>query len=97
MIVSFANQGTEDIYDGADTKAARQTLPKELWSVARRKLDLLHAAHSLHDLKAPPSNQLEKLKKEYAGKHSIRVNDQYRVIFEFGDGTAAGVMITDPH
>ena len=65
--------------------------------MARRKLDLLHAAHNLHDLKAPPSNQLEKLKREHAGKHSIRVNDQYRVIFEFSDGTAANVTITDPH
>lgn len=97
MIASFADQGTQDIYHGADTKAARKTLPKELWGVAKRKLDMVHAAHSLHDLKAPPNNQLEKLKKELAGKYSIRINDQWRVIFDFADGTASNVFIGDPH
>jgi proteic killer suppression protein len=97
MIASFADQGTRDIYDGTDTKAARKTLPKELWAVARRKLDMLDAAHRLEDLKVPPNNKLEKLKKGLAGKYSIRINDQWRVIFAFTGGTASEVLIKDYH
>ena len=97
MIASFADQGTKDIYDGADTKASRKTLPKELWNVAKRKLDSLNAAQMLHDLKAPPNNKLEKLKGDLAGKHSIRVNEQWRIVFEFSNGTASNVVIVDYH
>jgi toxin HigB-1 len=97
MIASFADVGTRDVYDGADTKAARKTLSKELWSVARRKLDMLDAAHTLDDLKVPPNNKLKKLKKDLAGKYSIRINDQWRVIFAFAGGTASEVLIKDYH
>lgn len=97
MIASFADQGTEDVYNGDDTKVARKALPKELWGVARRKLDMLDAALSLQDLKVPPNNKLEKLKKEYAGKYSIRINDQWRLIFAFDGGTASNVLIKDYH
>jgi proteic killer suppression protein len=97
MIASFADHGTKDIYNGDDTKAARKTLPKQLWSIAARKLDMLNGAHILQDLKVPPNNKLEKLKKEYAGKYSIRINDQYRVIFAFDSGTASDVEIKDYH
>lgn len=95
MITSFADQGTRDIYDGADTKAARKKLPKELWNIARRKLDMLDAARNVSDLKVPPNNRLEKLKKEFAGKLSIRINDQWRVVFAFQDGNASEILIVD--
>jgi toxin HigB-1 len=97
MIASFADPGTRDIYNGADTKAARKTLSKELWSVARRKLDMLDAAHSLEDLKVPPNNKLAKLKRDLAGKYSIRICDQWRVIFVFAGGMASEVLIKDYH
>jgi proteic killer suppression protein len=97
MIAGFADRGTQDIYDGADTKAARKTLPKELWNVARRKLDMLAAAHNIADLKVPPNNHLEKLKKQYDGKYSIRINDQWRIVFAFASGTASEVLIVDYH
>jgi proteic killer suppression protein len=97
MITGFANHGTRDIYDGADTKAARKTLPKGLWTVGRRKLDMLDAAQNVSDLKVPPNNHLEKLKKEYAGKFSIRINDQWRVVFAFQNGNASEVLIVDYH
>lgn len=97
MIVSFGDKGTEDIYHGINSKEARATLPKELWPVARRKLDMIDAAHELQDLKAPPSNRLEALKGDLAAWHSIRINDKYRVIFQWKDGGAHEVTIVDYH
>ncbi|MBZ0117928.1 MAG: type II toxin-antitoxin system RelE/ParE family toxin [Sandaracinaceae bacterium] len=97
MIVSFGDKGTEDIYHGINSKEARATLPKELWPVARRKLDMIDAAHDLQDLKAPPSNRLEALKGDLAGWHSIRINDKYRVIFQWKNGGAHEVTIVDYH
>lgn len=97
VIASFASKGTEDIFHGLDTKAARATCPKTLWAVARRKLDMLDAAAAVGDLKAPPANRLERLKGDLAGSYSIRVNDQYRVVFSFDGGRAEGVKIVDYH
>ena len=97
MITGFADQGSEDIYDGNDTRAARQTLPTPLWPIAVRKLDLLENAQELRDLAAPPSNRLEKLKGRLAGRYSIRINAQYRVVFAFESGQASEVQIVDYH
>jgi len=97
VIVSFGDPGTHDIYDGTESRAARQTLPKTLWTVARRKLDMVHAASQLRDLRVPPSNRLEALSGDLAGKYSIRINDQYRVVFAFESGSARDVTITDYH
>ena len=97
MIRSFADNGTQSIYDGESTRAARQTCPETIWNVARRKLAYLNAARDLRDLKAPPSNQLEALKRDRHGQHSIRINDQYRVCFRWADGDAYDVEITDFH
>jgi toxin HigB-1 len=97
MIVSFRNQGTEDVYDGVDSKLARKTCPSEIWRVARRKLDYLDAAKLLSDVAAPPQNRLEKLKKDRAGQHAIRINDQYRVCFVWTPAGPADVEITDYH
>lgn len=96
MIQSFRDRTTEDIYNGVDSKAAR-AIPRSVWAVAVRKLDMLGAAHDLQDLRVPPGNRLEALKgllKEY---HSIRVNDQFRIVFRWTEGNASDVWITDYH
>ena len=95
MIKSFADQVTEDIYNGKNTKAARRIEPR-VWPVAARKLDILNAAMSLADLKSP-GTQLEKLRGSYAGWWSIRVNDQYRIVFRFDGGNALDVRCKDTH
>jgi toxin HigB-1 len=95
-ISSFADDPTEDIYNGVDSRKARKIL-KGIWSVAVRTLDMVNAAHDVLDLKAPPGNRLEKLKGDLAGKYSIRVNDQYRIVFAFANGNASEVQITDYH
>lgn len=96
-IVSFADSGTEDLFDGTDSKAARRVCPSTSWAVARRKLDLLNAATLLADLKFPPGNRLEALKGDRAGQHSIRINDQYRICFFWTDQGAQAVEIVDYH
>ena len=62
-----------------------------------RKLGLVDAAEKLEDLRVPPGNRLEKLKGRRAGQHSIRVNDQWRICFEWKDGNAYEVEIVDYH
>lgn len=96
MIRAFADQGTEDLYHGKSSKHARK-VPKSIWRVVQRKLDLLNRAVSLRDLRVPPSNRLEKLRGNLEGFHSIRVNDQYRIIFAFRDGDAYDVQVLDYH
>jgi len=96
MIKSFGSKGTEDLYHGNPSKDARQ-IPGTLWKAAFRKLDMLNAAFELEDLRVPPGNRLEALRGSMKGKYSIRINDQYRVIFVFRDGHAYDVEITDYH
>jgi proteic killer suppression protein len=96
MIITFLSEATGDIYDGLESKQARK-IPQSIWGVAQRKLDLLNAAHSLIDLKSPPANRLEALKGRLKNKYSIRINDQYRLMFEFRDGNAYEVEIIDYH
>lgn len=96
MIVDFADKATADIFHGMDSREAR-AIPSDIWPVARRKLDALNGAHVLHDLRVPPANRLEKLKGTLAGRFSIRINRQFRVIFRFEDGRASEVRITDYH
>lgn len=97
MIISFKDQGTEDIFDGIDTKDARRQCPIDCWKVARRKLDQLNIALSLEDIKVPPGNRLEALKGDRNGQHSIRINDQYRVCFTWTQEGASEVEIVDYH
>ncbi|HUQ20571.1 MAG TPA: type II toxin-antitoxin system RelE/ParE family toxin [Gemmatimonadaceae bacterium] len=97
MIVGFRNRGTEDVFHNEDTKAARKTCPKSIWRVAQRKLDYLQAAAVLSDLRIPPQNKLEKLKRDRAGQHAIRINDQYRICFIWTDKGPDEVEITDYH
>ena len=87
---------TEDIWKGENSTAARK-IPRELWRTAQRKLDMLHAAHELGDLKAPPGNRLEKLKGDFKDHYSIRINDQYRIVFKWTPGFAEEVKIVDYH
>ena len=97
VIVSFADAGTEDIFDDEDSKKARKTCPENLWKVANRKLDILNQAAALKDLKSPPGNMLEALKGERKGQHSIRINQQYRLCFTWTDEGPSLVEITDYH
>jgi proteic killer suppression protein len=79
LINSFADAGTEDVFDGNATKAALRVCPRVLWNVARRKLDQINAAIRLETLRVPPGNRLEPLKGERVGQYSIRINDKYRI------------------
>ncbi len=97
MIQTFRGQGTEDVFDDADTRAARKTCPQELWRVARRKLAYLDAASVLGDLAVPPNNRLEKLSGDRKGEHSIRINDQYRICFRWTESGPEDVEIVDYH
>jgi proteic killer suppression protein len=96
VIVSFGDATTADIYHGSDTKAARR-LPREIWTRVQRKLDLLNACTSVEDLRIPPANRLEKLKGDFAGFYSIRVNEQYRIVFRIAKGHCQDVRCTDYH
>jgi len=99
VIITFADQETADIYHGIDSKKARKKLAKVLWEKAQTKLDMLNRAKRLEDLKAPPNNRLEKLVGQLVGKHSIRINDQYRIIFiwEQDKSGVSEVRIIDYH
>lgn len=96
MIINFKSQPTQDIYDGINSKEARK-IPLTAWKVAQRKLDMINAALNISDLKVPPGNRLEPLKGNLEGLHSVRINDQYRIIFRFKDCNAYDVEITDYH
>jgi proteic killer suppression protein len=97
VIRSFADAATEDLFNGRDTRLARRACPRALWSVARRKLDQLNRVRTLPELRAPPGNRLERLRGGRAGQYSIRINEQYRLCFQWEDGYADEVEITDYH
>lgn len=97
VITSFADKASQDLFNGVDSKDARRRLGRELWPVAHRKLDLLNAAHDISDLRVPPANRLEALKGKLKGKWSIRINDQYRVVFAWKAGEASEVEVVDYH
>ncbi len=96
MIASFADKATEALFQGERGKAIRR-IPADIRSTAVRKLDLLNAAHDLQDLRVPPGNRLETLKGDLRGKHSIRINDQWRIVFRWESGDAHDVEIEDYH
>ena len=97
VINSFQNRGTEDIFDGFDTRAASRLCPQTLWPTARRKLDQINRVRELRDLAIPPGNRLERLRGDRAGQYSIRINDQYRICFRWEAGDTYEVEITDYH
>ena len=96
MIASFSDAATEALFHGEGGKAVRK-LPPTIRSAALRKLDLLNAATELRDLRAPRGNRLEALRGDLQGKHSIRVNDQWRIVFGWESGDAYEVGIVDYH
>ncbi len=96
MIGGFADAATEDIWNGQETKAAR-TIPKSVWPVVRRKLDLLNRVARLDALRVPPGNRFEALKGQWAGFYSIRVNDGYRITFRFHEDHFYEVRCTNYH
>jgi proteic killer suppression protein len=97
MIRSFADRGTEDLFNRVNSGAARRVCPPGLWAAARRKLDQLNAAVSIRSLAIPPGNRLEVLRGPRKGQHSIRINDQYRVCFVWQTGGAEDVEVVDYH
>jgi proteic killer suppression protein len=96
MIINLADQTTEDIFHGFDTKQARR-IPSVVCGIALRKLDMVNATHELKDLRVPPGNRLKQLKGRSAGSYSIRINDQFRIVFKWIEGNAKDVLITDYH
>jgi proteic killer suppression protein len=96
VIESFANRLAEDLFDDRRSKAVLRFSP-ELIRAARRKLLYLHDAAGLGDLRHPPGNRLEALKGEWKGFHSIRINDQRRIVFRWDAGNAHEVQVVDYH
>lgn len=93
MIKSFSCKETEKVFNGEKSKK----LPPDLIKIAKRKLDMLHFAHKEIDLLIPPANRFEHLKGVLYGYCSIRINNQYRIVFKFKNGNAENVKITDYH
>jgi proteic killer suppression protein len=93
MILNFGSKDTEKVWKGEFAKS----LPTEIQETARRKLRMLNSSQSLNDLMVPPSNRLEKLKGDLKEFHSIRINDQWRIIFKWSQGNAESVEIMDYH
>jgi toxin HigB-1 len=97
MIQSFKDGGTDDIFNGVNSKEARKKCPSSVWKIAIRKLDQLDSVTSLQDLKVPPGNQLEALSGNRKAQYSIRVNDQYRICFKWMDQGPDDVEIVEYH
>ena len=97
MIQFFKNTGTEDVFNGENTIAARKICPSSIWKVAARKLDQIDSVSALSELKIPPSNKLEALSGDRKGQHSIRINDQYRICFVWTESGPDHVEIVDYH
>jgi proteic killer suppression protein len=97
VIISFQNKGTEDVFNGRNTKKARNVCPQDVWRIAIRKLDQLDSVESLEELRIPPANRLELLHGNRLGQFSIRINDQYRICFNWTDQGPSNVEIVDYH
>ncbi|HXY57457.1 MAG TPA: type II toxin-antitoxin system RelE/ParE family toxin [Methylocystis sp.] len=93
MIQSFADPETELIWSGRRSRK----LPPDIQAPALRKLRVLNQARALRDLRVPPGNRLEALKGDRAGRHSIRINDQWRICFIWSEGGPSHVTIVDYH
>ena len=93
MIISFGNKETEKIWNAEKVKK----FPNEIQDIARRKLRMLNNSQNIADLQIPPSNRLEKLKGSLKDFYSIRINNQWRIIFKWNTGNASGVEVIDYH
>ena len=96
MIITFGHRATSDLYHGIASSRARK-IPVQIKEMALYKLDVLNAAESLEDFKSPPGNRLEALKGDFSGFHSIRINNQWRIVFRWQDSGAHDVQIIDYH
>jgi proteic killer suppression protein len=96
VIRNFADEATQDIWNGTNSKAARR-IPRELWPNVRRKLDQIDPVTRLEDLRVPPGNRLHGLGGDKRGFHAVRVNDLYRIVFRFEAPDAFEVRCTDYH
>lgn len=96
MIRSFGNDATSDLFHGVGSKRSRG-IATDIKRTAIRKLDMVNAANSVEDLRSPPGNRLEALRGDLRGFHSIRINEQWRIIFRWSDGAAEDVEIVDYH
>jgi proteic killer suppression protein len=96
VIASFGDRATEALFHGVRGKGVKR-LPPQIFAVAVRKLDMLNSARVLQDLASPPGNRLEALHGDLAGLHSIRINDQWRIVFRWEAGDAHDVRIADYH
>jgi proteic killer suppression protein len=97
MIVSFKDRASEDLFDGVNSKTVRKACPQSLWRIASRKLDQLDSVKALEELKVPPGNRLESLSGDRKGEYSIRINEQYRICFMWGESGPYNVEVTDYH
>ncbi len=97
MIVHFDDAGTEEVFNGRDTRNARRACPEAIWGVARRKLDMLDSVTTIGEFSVQVGNWLERLSGDRNGQHSIRVNDQYRICFVWTDAGPVEVEIADYH
>ena len=93
MILSFGDKDTESIWNGVRVK----NMPAEIQNVGRRKLRMLNNSQTINDLRIPPSNRLEKLGGNLKDFYSIRINDQWRIIFQWNEGQSEQVKIVDYH
>jgi len=93
VIVSFGDPETEALYHGGRSRR----FPPDITKTALRKLDMIEAAQDLRDLRAPPGNRLEALRGNLGGHHSIRVNDQWRIVFRWTEKGAEDVRLRDYH
>ncbi|MGL1902554.1 MAG: type II toxin-antitoxin system RelE/ParE family toxin [Fibrobacterales bacterium] len=96
MIINFKDKLTKDLFDGVKTKKTSK-IDSLLIPRICRKLDMINAAHQINDLKVPPANFLKKLTGELKEYHSIRINDQWRIIFKWDDSSAHDVQFVDYH
>lgn len=96
MIASFGDRATEDLYHGRKTGRVRR-FPPDIVASALRKMDVIRAAHHLQDLRSPPGNRLETLSGNYEGFYSIRVNQQWRLVFRWENDSAYELSLTDYH
>jgi toxin HigB-1 len=93
VIKTFKDVETQKIYQ----RERSRKLPSDIQQVALRKLRMVNNAININDLRVPPANRLEKLSKDREGQYSIRINDQWRICFEWKSGDAFNVEITDYH
>lgn len=96
MIRSFADDATRDLFGNVNSKAARR-IPNTAWKAAQRKLKQIDLVTKLADLKIPPGNDLHALKDDQAGRHALKVNDQYRITFRWEGHDAFDVRCEDSH